>query len=137
VSTGRRLGWNDPQPDSRWRPLRELLKEAHRRYNRPIAITETSHPGLDRPLWLQMMGRECAAALQQGVPLLGVCIYPIIDRPDWDFLDNWHHSGMWDAALRPDGPPLRILHQPSAEALLAAQATVAQVLDRQPALVLS
>ncbi|MGI4862531.1 MAG: hypothetical protein ACRYFZ_01315 [Janthinobacterium lividum] len=137
VSTGRRLGWNDPQPDSRWRNLRELLKEAHRRYNRPIAITETSHPGIDRPLWLKMMGRECAAALQQGVPLLGVCLYPIIDRPDWDFLDNWHHSGMWDAALRPDGPPHRILHQPSAEALLAAQATVAQVLDRKPALALS
>ncbi len=137
VSTGRRLGWNDPQPDARWRNLRDLLKEAYRRYNRPIAITETSHPGIDRPLWLKMIGRECAAALQQGIPLLGVCLYPIIDRPDWDFLDNWHHSGMWDAALRPDGPPHRVLHQPSAEALLAAQATVAQVLDRKPALALS
>jgi hypothetical protein len=137
VSTSRRLGWNDPQPDPRWRNLRELLKEAYRRYNRPIAITETSHPGEDRPLWLKMIGRECAAALQQGIPLLGVCLYPIIDRPDWDFLDNWHHSGMWDAALRPDGPPHRILHEPSAEALRAAQHTVAQVLDRKPALALS
>jgi hypothetical protein len=137
VTTGQRLGWNDPQPDSRLRPLRDLFKEAHRRYNRPIALTETSHPGIDRPLWLKMIGRECAATLQQGIPLLGVCLYPIIDRPDWDFLDNWHHSGMWDAALRPDGPPHRILHQPSAEALLAAQASVAQVLDRKPALALS
>jgi len=137
VTTSRRLGWNDPVPDSRLRPLRDLFKEAYRRYNRPIALTETSHPGIDRPLWLKMIGRECAAALQQGVPLLGVCLYPIIDRPDWDFLDNWHHSGMWDAALRPDGPPHRILHQPSAEALHTAQATVAQVLDRKPALTLS
>ena len=137
VGSSRRLGWNDPQPDARLRPLRDLFKEAHRRYNRPIALTETSHPGIDRPLWLRMIGRECAAALQQGVPLLGVCLYPIIDRPDWDFLDNWHHSGMWDAALRPDGPPHRILHEPSAEALHAAQATVAQVLDRKPALALS
>jgi len=137
VGSSRRLGWNDPQPDARLRPLRDLFKEAHRRYNRPIALTETSHPGIDRPLWLRMIGRECAAALQQGVPLLGVCLYPIIDRPDWDFLDNWHHSGMWDAALRPDGPPHRILHEPSAEAFHAAQATVAQVLDRKPALALS
>jgi beta-glucosidase/6-phospho-beta-glucosidase/beta-galactosidase len=134
VTTGQRLGWNDPQPDARLRPLRDLFKEAYRRYNRPIALTETSHPGIDRPLWLKMIGRECAAALQQGIPLLGVCLYPIIDRPDWDFLDNWHHSGMWDAALRPDGPPQRILHEPSAEGLRAAQATVAQVLDRKPAL---
>jgi beta-glucosidase/6-phospho-beta-glucosidase/beta-galactosidase len=137
VSTGRRLGWNDPVPDSRLRPLHDILKEAYRRYNRPIAITETSHPGIDRPLWLKMIGRECAAALQQGVPLLGVCLYPIIDRPDWDFLDNWHHSGMWDAALRPDGPPARVLHQPSAEALLEAQATVSAVLNRKPVLALS
>jgi hypothetical protein len=41
---------------------------------------------------------------------------------------------MWDAALHPDGPPQRILHEPSATGLRAAQATVAQVLDRKPAL---
>ena len=139
VNTGHRLGWNDPTPDPRWRNLRELLKEAYQRYDRPVAITETSHPGTDRPLWLKMIGRECAAALQQGVPLLGVCLYPIIDRPDWDFLDNWHHSGLWDAALRPDGPPQRVLHAPSAEALRAAQALVAPHLKakRTPALALS
>jgi hypothetical protein len=137
VTTHHRLGWNDPHPDSRWRNLRELLKEGHRRYNRPVALTETSHPGIDRPLWLKMIGRECAAAIQQGVPLLGACIYPMVDRPDWDFLDNWHHSGMWDATLRPDGPPQRVLHEPSAEALLEAQTMVAAVLDRKPVLALS
>ena len=137
IGSNYRLGWNDARPDPRWRNLRELLKEAHRRYDRPIAITETSHPGIDRPLWLRMIGRECAAALQQGVPLLGACLYPIIDRPDWDFLDNWHHSGLWDAALRPDGPPRRVLHQPSAEALQAAQALVAPALQPAPALALS
>ena len=137
VTTHRRLGWSDQHPDPRWRPLRELLKEAYRRYHRPIALTETSHPGIDRPQWLRMIGRECAATLQQGVPLLGVCLYPIIDRPDWDFLDHWHQSGLWDAALRPDGPPRRVLHEPSAEGLRAAQALVAPALARTPALVLS
>jgi beta-glucosidase/6-phospho-beta-glucosidase/beta-galactosidase len=139
VGSARRLGWNDPQPDPRLRPLRDLLKEAYRRYDRPVAITETSHPGIDRPLWLNMIGRECAAALQQGIPLLGVCLYPIIDRPDWDFLDNWHHSGLWDATLHPDGPPQRVLHQPSAEALRAAQAMVTTAFEskRTPSLALS
>ena len=126
VSTGQRLGWNNVHPDPRWRNLRDLFKEAHRRYGRPIALTETSHPGEDRPLWLQMIGHECAAALAIGVPLLGVCLYPMVDRPDWDFLNNWHHSGLWDAELRPDGPPRRILHEPSAEALRQAQAMVQQ-----------
>ena len=110
--------------DPRWRPLRELLRAAHRRYGRPFAITETSHPGIDRPLWWRMIAEECAAVLRAGLPLQGVCIYPLIDRPDWDHLDQWHRSGLWDADLGQPGPA-RLLHLPSAEALLQAQAQVA------------
>ncbi|MVN76537.1 amine oxidase [Hymenobacter sp. HMF4947] len=120
----RHLGWNDPVMDPRWVPLSELLRQAHKRYKRPFVVTETSHPGVDRPLWWHMIGQECAKALQMGLPLLGVCLYPLIDRPDWDHLDHWHRSGLWDAELRPDGPPRRILHEPSAVALREAQAMV-------------
>ena len=67
-----------------------------------------------------MIGQECAAVLREGLPLWGVCLYPIVDRPDWDHLDPWHQSGLWDADLRRPGPA-RVLHQPSAEALHAAQ----------------
>ena len=119
-----KLNWNDPVPDPRWRPLRELLRDAYRRYGRPFALTETSHPGLDRPLWLRMVGQECAAVLREGLPLWGACLYPMVDRPDWDHLDQWHQSGLWDADLTQPGPA-RVLHQPSAEALLEAQAMVA------------
>ena len=122
----RQLGWNDPVLDPRWVPLSELLTQAHKRYKRPFVVTETSHPGVDRPLWWQMIGRECAQVLSAGLPLLGVCLYPIIDRPDWDHLDQWHRSGLWDADLRPDGPPHRHLHHASAEALRQAQALVRQ-----------
>ena len=114
------LGWNDPVPDTRWRPLSDLLKEAHLRYDRPVALTETSHPGEDRPLWINMIGREVAKLLEQSVPFWGICLYPIVDRPDWDNLDDWHHSGIWDTQ------PLavlsnRILHEPSAQALKLVQ----------------
>ena len=119
-----KLGWNDAVPDPRWVPLRQLLRAAYRRYRRPFALTETSHPGIDRPAWLGMVAAECAAVLREGLPLQGVCLYPIIDRPDWDHLDQWHQSGLWDANLGQPGPA-RVLHQPSAGALLAAQATVA------------
>ncbi len=124
LSPHQKLGWNDAVPDPRWRPLRELLREAHRRYQRPFALTETSHPGVDRPLWLRMIGEECAAVRAAGLPLWGACLYPIVDRPDWDHLDQWHQSGLWDADLGRPGPA-RVLHQPSAEALWAAQAAVA------------
>ena len=26
----------------------------------------------------------------------GVCIYPIIDRPDWDDLSDYSNCGLWD-----------------------------------------
>jgi len=126
----RQLGWNDPVPDPRWRPLGGLLRDAHQRYGRPFAVTETSHPGVDRPLWWRMIGQECAAVLREGLPLWGACLYPIIDRPDWDHLDQWHQSGLWDADLSRPGPA-RVLHQPSAEALRAAQALVALEVRKQ------
>ena len=135
----RHIGWNDPEPDPRWVPLSELLRQAHKRYQRPFVITETSHPGVDRPIWWRMMGRECAKVLSAGLPLLGACLYPIIDRPDWDHLDQWHRSGLWDADLQPAGPFRRVLHEPSAEALREAQAAVAGVQPkrkRAPRLVL-
>jgi len=125
-----KLGWNDPVPDPRWVPLRQLLRKAYKRYGRPFALTETSHPGIDRPLWWQMIGRECAAVLRQGLPLWGTCIYPVIDRPDWDHLDQWHQSGVWDAVLRPAAPPARALHLPTAQALRQAQAMVQREQER-------
>ena len=118
-----KLGWNDPVPDPRWVPPRQLLAQAYRRYGRPFALTETSHPGADRPLWWRMIGQECAAVLRAGLPLWGTCLYPVIDRPDWDHPDQWHQSGLWDADLSQPGPA-RVLHQPSAEALRAAQELV-------------
>ncbi|WBO83861.1 glycoside hydrolase family 1 protein [Hymenobacter yonginensis] len=122
-----RIPWADVPADPRWQPLRHLLAAAHRRYNCPVVLTETSHPGVDRPLWIRMIGEECAAALRMGVPLWGVCLYPIVDRPDWDFPEReWHRSGLWDAVLRPDAPPLRVLHAPYAEALAEAQQVVAE-----------
>ncbi|MGA0557912.1 amine oxidase [Larkinella sp. VNQ87] len=123
------LGWNDPVPDPRWVPLRKLLLKAYRRYNLPIVLTETSHPGIDRPLWIEMIGRECAAVLQTGIPLWGACLYPIIDRPDWDHPDRWHHSGLWDADLSTN-PPGHVLYEPYAEALVRAQAGVEFVRSR-------
>jgi beta-glucosidase/6-phospho-beta-glucosidase/beta-galactosidase len=124
--SNQRLGWANETCDPRWRPLRSLLQEAYQRYHRPVVITETSHPLEHRPDWLRFVGGECAAAIEAGVPLLGVCLYPIIDRPDWDYLDRpWHRSGLWDVEQRADGTLERVLYKPYAEALLDAQQRVA------------
>ena len=120
LGTNAQLGWADAIPDPRWTPFRNLLLKAWKRYQRPIALTETSHPGVDRPGWIEMIGRECAAVMQAGVPLWGACLYPIVDRPDWDHLDQWHRSGLWDADLS-QTPPGRRLAEDYANALHWAQ----------------
>ncbi|SDQ97641.1 hypothetical protein SAMN05421664_2942 [Chryseobacterium soldanellicola] len=90
------IPWNDTPPSPFWRSLHSLIEEIFISYGRPVVISETSHPGEDRFLWLKMIQRECAAMYNAGLPLYGCCIYPIIDRPDWDFPHIWHHSGLWD-----------------------------------------
>lgn len=116
--------------DPRWLPLRSLLTEVYERYEKPIALSETSHPGIDRPLWIKIIAEEIAAVIHQRLPLMGVCLYPIIDRPDWDHLSHWHASGLWDAELREGEPPARILYQPYADALLEAQAQIDKALKQ-------
>jgi hypothetical protein len=120
------LGWNDETMHPNWRPLAHLLEDIHRRYGRPLVISETSHPHEDRPVWIERIADECAAALEAGVELWGVCWYPIIDRPDWDHLDQWHRSGIWDRDELAGGNFSRQLHQPTATAFLAAQAKLAR-----------
>jgi hypothetical protein len=119
------LPWVNDNEDPRWRPLRSLFAEAWSRYQRPMALTETSHAGEHRPQWIRFVAEECAAAISAGIPLWGVCLYPIIDRPDWDNLSYWHHSGLWDANELV-GPYGRVLCEPYAEALLEAQRMVSQ-----------
>ncbi|MBT9392006.1 amine oxidase [Hymenobacter sp. NST-14] len=123
------LRWANDDHDPRFRPLSFLLHDAYQRYHRPVVLTETSHPGPDRPHWLRMVAEEGARALAAGVPLLGACLYPIIDRPDWDHLTPWHHAGLWDADPTQPNPGLsRKLHQPTAAALADARRTVAAAL---------
>lgn len=122
------LPWANESADPRWRPLRSLFEEVWTRYGRPIALTETSHAGEHRPNWLGFVAEECAAAMRAGIPIWGICLYPILDRPDWDRADYWHRSGLWDAELDADGQPTgaRILFEPYANALLDAQRRIAE-----------
>lgn len=124
------LIWKQLPPDPRWVPLRHLYTEVYERYQKPIALTETSHPKEDRPMWMNMIAEETAAVIEQGIPFYGVCLYPIIDRPDWDFLDIWHKAGLWDTELQPNKPPKRVLYEPYAEAFLESQIIIADALKQ-------
>ena len=102
-----RLVWRQ---DPRRRRFGALLEDAWQRYRRPLVVAETSHVGEGRAAWLDEIASEVRATRRTGVPVLGLCLYPLVDRPDWDAPDHWHHSGLWDVATGPGaGPPLRRL----------------------------
>ncbi|HEX2186836.1 MAG TPA: b-glycosidase [Chloroflexota bacterium] len=74
------LGPRDP----RRKPLGELLQYAWERYHRPIIIGETSGYQDKRGEWLNMTMEESMRALNSGIDLQGVCLYPCVDIPDWN-----------------------------------------------------
>ena len=125
---GDRLRWEDEPRDDRWVPLHQLLAGLYQRYQRPICLGETSHFGSGRARWIREIGKEIAAALRAGVPVEGVCLYPVIDRPDWEDANHWHNSGLFDLLHQPDGTLRRVLNEEYAGALCEAQATVTDAL---------
>ena len=94
--SGATLDWESD--DDRRMTFSELLTEAWERYRRPLVVAETGHLGPMQSRWLESIDLEVRIARRDGVPIAGVCIYPIIDRPDWNDTSDWHRSGLWDAA---------------------------------------
>lgn len=122
--TNARLCWKNPLAEG-GQPLASLLASAYRRYRRPLLLSETSHPGDDRPQWVQMISNETLDVIRSGIPFWGICWYPVIDRPDWDHLDPWHQAGIWDNHAQRGEQPGRTLHLPTARALFIQQQRLA------------
>lgn len=99
VETEQRLHWHERDP--RRRPLSGLLGDVWSRYRRPLIIAETSHIGVGRAEWLNDVAAEVGRARAGGIPVEGLCLYPLIDRPDWNDPQHWHHSGLWNVAQVP------------------------------------
>jgi len=112
-----RLAWDRNPRDPRWRPLRSLLEDIWNRYRRPLFLAETSHVGVGRPTWILDIGEEVYRARVAGIPIEGICLYPIIDRYDWGNPGHWHNSGLWDLERLPHGVLKRVLNQPYSIAL--------------------
>jgi hypothetical protein len=83
-------------------------------------VTETSHIDDMRPIWLRTLADDCETLLDEGVPLRGVCLYPILGMPEWHEPDVWTRMGLWDLVPE-DGRLRREPHGPMFEALREAQ----------------
>lgn len=76
-----------------YRPLSDLLFETHARYRRPIFVSETGVEDHRRAPWLRYVTAEVARARQRGVPVEGLCLYPVLNHPGWDD-DRDCHNGL-------------------------------------------
>lgn len=113
--------------DPLYRPFRDILAEVHARYGRPVLVAETGAEGDARVPWLRYVAGEAAAAIEAGVPVVGLCLYPIVDYPGWT---NERHCPV--GLLRvPDAEGRRAVHQPLAEELRRQQAAFDAVLGRR------
>lgn len=72
------------QSDPRHRPFRTLLSEVHARYGRPLLVAETGTEGAQRTTWFASIMHEVALARRAGIPVEGVCLYPIVNHIGWD-----------------------------------------------------
>ncbi|HEU5124260.1 MAG TPA: beta-glucosidase [Verrucomicrobiae bacterium] len=97
----------------RYRPFREMLAEVYSRYHRPILIAETGAEDNARASWFRYVCRETVAAIEDGIPVEGMCLYPILNHPGWG--DNRHcYNALWDY---PDARGHREIYAPLAAEL--------------------
>lgn len=85
-----------------YKPFRAMLAETYARYGRPIFVAETGIEGDRRPSWLAGIGIEVQAARRAGVPVEGICLYPVADHPGWDD-DRPCANGLLGQGIGPEG----------------------------------
>lgn len=82
--------------DPRRLPLHEIVRRVWQRYGGDLLITETAHVDDMRPWWLSYVADEAENAVKAGIPLRGVCLYPILGMPEWHEQSTWMSMGLWD-----------------------------------------
>jgi beta-glucosidase/6-phospho-beta-glucosidase/beta-galactosidase len=103
--------------DQGYRPLASMLAELHARYQRPIFIAETGIEGRWRARWLRHITDQVCGAREAGVPVAGICLYPVADYPGW--LDGRHcPAGLLGYA---NARGVRPVHRPLARELRRQQ----------------
>jgi hypothetical protein len=118
--------------DPRIKPLCELMNFVWERYKRPMIIGETSGMREGRAAWLKDVMEESLAAVNSGIDLHAICLFPAVDMPDWH-TGEWLNNGIYDL-VEENSVLKRIPHQPYIDELRKWQKLLNRVseLDENP-----
>jgi hypothetical protein len=120
---GRTILCGEPE----YRPFRDILVEISARYGRPMIVAETGAEAEQRLPWFKYMCGEAFAAIDAGVPLKGLCWYPVTDYPGW--ADDRHCETGLLGYVEADG--CRPVHAPLASELFDQQVRLQRQLETQ------
>ena len=110
-----------PFDAARYTPVRHLFAAAHARYGRRIFLAETSIEDWPRAAWLRYIAEEVREAIRLGVPMEGMCLYPVLSHMGWDE-DRYCPNGLFELEPRHGRRPV---HAPLARELRLQQAEFA------------
>ncbi|WP_208153918.1 glycosyltransferase (plasmid) [Sinorhizobium medicae] len=85
-----------------YKPLRTILIETYARYGKPLFLAETGIEAERRADWITYVYAEVRAAMDAGVPVEGICLYPIISHLGWDD-ERPCENGLFAAQTSGDG----------------------------------
>ena len=84
------------------------------RYGIPMMLTETSIEGqpINREIWLEQNVEHIKRLREEGVPMLGLIWWPMLDQIDWDGamthrINKLHEVGLFKLTRQPDGTLVR------------------------------
>jgi hypothetical protein len=102
------------------------VAEVWDRYKRPLFVAETGAEDDERADWFNYVCSEVNIAHDLGVPVQGICLYPILNHPGW--ADDRHCcNGLFDYA---DEQGQREVYQALAQAVLEQQPKLVESLQR-------
>lgn len=76
------IAWDGSDPA--YTSFADILVDTFSRYGRPILIAETGIEAELRPVWFAYVCAQVREAMARGVPVEGICLYPILNHPGWD-----------------------------------------------------
>ena len=86
-----------------------------KRYGIPMMVTETSIEGqaINREIWLETMVEHTKRLREEGVPMLGLVWWPLLDQIDWDGalthrIGKIHEVGLYNLKRQADGTLNRV-----------------------------